>query len=180
MTRTILASDFNKMPVWFKALNRTWKFTYPIGTRIRINKDDLIKAARKNTGLKDLGSEFWDEPLERLIKSINEEAELHPIGLFISRERLINLLATRLKAEWWFKKEPGILDQALYPVMLIAGLQRTGTTKLQRLLSSDPDTRSLLSWEALNPAPPVTGKDNRIGFAKTTEKALKYTLGKIY
>lgn len=174
MSRTILASDFNKMPGWFKALNHTWKFTYPLGTRTRLDKDDLIKAARKSTGLNDFGPDFWDEPLGKLIKSINEEANLHPIGIFISKQRLVNLLATRLKAEWWFKKEPRILEQPLYPVMLIAGLQRTGTTKLQRLLSSDPDTRSLLSWEALNPAPPVKGKDNRIGFAKTSEKALKY------
>ena len=174
MTRTIHTADFKDMPVWFKMLNRIWKATYPFGTRIDLNKDDLIRSARKSTGLHDFGPEFWDEPLEQLIDSINKEAVLHPIGAFITRKRLINLLATRLKAEWWFKKEPDILDQDLYPVLLIAGLQRTGTTKLQRLLSADPDTRSLLSWEALNPAPPVQGPDRRIGFAKTSEKALKY------
>ena len=67
-------------------------------------------------------------------------------------KRLVNLLASRLYAEWWFKKEPGILDQELYPVLMIAGLQRTGTTKLQRLISADPETRSLL---ICSPAPPL-------------------------
>jgi len=162
------------MPIWFNALNRAWKVSYPFGTRIRLDKDELIKTARKNTGLNDFGPDFWEEPLERLIDSIKEEANLHPIGLFITKKRLVNLLATRLKAEWWFKKEPGILDQPLYPVLVIAGLQRTGTTKLQRLLSVDPDSRSLLSWEALNPAPPVIGRDKRISFAKTSERALKH------
>jgi hypothetical protein len=174
MSIYIRASDFNKMPSWFRAANLTWKFTYPVGTRIKLNKDDLINSARKETGLSDLGPDFWDEPLEKLIYSINEEANLHPIGKFISKKRLINLLVTRLKAEWWFRKEPGILEQDLYPVLLIAGLQRTGTTKLQRLLSCDPDTRSVLSWEALNPVPPVKGVDRRIRSAKTSELVLKY------
>ena len=174
MTRVILASEYKKMPGWFRFLNRAWKVTYPLGTRIKLDKDDLIKSARKNTGLHDMGQDFWDEPLDRLIKAVNEEAKLHPIGLFITKKRLINLLTTRLLAEWWFKKEPGILEQELYPVLLIAGLQRTGTTKLQRLLSADPDARSLLSWEALCPAPPVKGPDRRIKFARRSEKALKY------
>ena len=174
MGSTIYASDFKKMPTWFHALNKTWRFTYPLGSKTKLEKDDLIRSVRKSTGLKNLGKDFWDEPLERLIQSINEEANLHPIGRFITKQRLANLLATRLQAEWWFSKKPEILDQPLYPVFMIAGLQRTGTTKLQRLLSADPDTRSLLSWEALNPSPPVQGKDNRIAFAKTSEKALKY------
>ena len=174
MTRTIHAAEFSDMPRWFRMLNRIWKITYPLGTKIKLDKDELILSARKSTGLYDLGKEFWDEPLDRLIRSINEEARLNPIGSFITRKRLINLLTTRLRAEWWFKKEPHILQHELYPVLLIAGLQRTGTTKLQRLLSADPDARSLSSWEALSPAPPVRGPDRRKGFAKTSEKALKY------
>jgi len=111
------------------------------------------------------------------LTSINEEAQLHPIGQFITRQRLINLLSVRLRAEHYFKKYPDILVQDLYPVMLVIGLQRTGTTKLQRLLASDPDNRAVLSWEALNPAPikgdDISGKE-RIKSAKTSVKALKY------
>ena len=36
---------------------------------------------------------------------------------------------------------------------MIAGLQRTGTTVLHRLLAADPRARALLGWEALHPAP---------------------------
>ena len=41
----------------------------------------------------------------------------------------------------------------VYPPWVIIGLQRTGTTKLHRLLTADPANRVLKSWEALNPAP---------------------------
>jgi hypothetical protein len=174
--KKIKASNYNKQPLWFNLINSVWRRTYPLGSKPKLDKDNLIKAARKVTGLTDLGNMFWDEPMERMLQSINEEARLHPVGLFITRQRLINLLAVRLRAENLFKKHPEILDQPLYPVMLVIGLQRTGTTKLQRLLASDPDNRALLSWEALNPAP-INGdlKDGykRIKVAKMSENALK-------
>jgi len=61
-------------------------------------------------------------------------------------------------------------------VMLICGLQRTGTTKLHRLLASDPDNRSLLSWEAINPVPLNDDPQEthlRKKAARTSEKALR-------
>jgi hypothetical protein len=123
-----------------------------------------------------LGKDFWDEPLERLLQSLNEEAELHPIGYFISRKRIINLLSVRLRAEQLFRKHPGILDQEILPTMVIIGLQRTGTTKLHRLLTADPENRVLRSWEAINPVPFHSGlrkKDRRVRTARTSEKALR-------
>lgn len=175
--RRINANHFNRMPFWFKAVNKAWGASYPLGTKSKIDKDSLIKAARDQTGLKDLGPSFWDEPLERMIRSIEEEARLHPIGYFITRQRLVNLLAVRLRAEYYFKKHPEILEEPLYPMMIIIGIQRTGTTKLHRLLASDPDNRSLRSWEAINPAPlkgdKETGKE-RIKAARMSERALRY------
>lgn len=175
--RKISANHFNKRPLWFNVINAAWQGTYPLGTRSKLDKDGLIKAARAQTGLNDLGNSFWDEPLDRLIQSIGEEARLHPVGYFITRQRLVNLLAVRLRAEEFFKKHPEILEQPLYPMMLIIGIQRTGTTKLQRLLASDPDNRALLSWEAINPAPvngdAMTGGERK-KIARMSEKALKY------
>lgn len=174
--RIISSTDFMNQPQWFNTLNRLWKRTYPHGKVPRLDKDDLIKTARSKTGLNDLGKDFWDEPLDRLIASLNKEACLHPIGYFISNKRLMNLLNVRLRAEHLFKKYPEILEQEVYPPLLIAGLQRTGTTKLHRLLTADPDNRVLRSWEALNPAPfkmKKNSRDKRIRIARTSEKALR-------
>ena len=60
---------------------------------------------------------------------------------------------------------------------MILGLQRTGTTKLHRLLAADEQNRVLLSWEALNPVPlgDHNGKpDKRIAIARTSERALRF------
>jgi len=115
-------TSFNKQPFWFRTLNSIWRSTYAIGTKIGIEKDDLIRAARKKTGLNDLGADFNEEPLEKLLYSINEEANLHAAGRFITRERFVNLLTIRLRAEYYFKKYPEILDQELYPAWIIIGI----------------------------------------------------------
>ena len=175
--KIIKSGKYKEQPKWFTLVNTLWRKTYPLGTKSVLNKESLMKAAKKATGLEDFGTDFWEEPLDIMLKSINEEAGLHPIGQFISRQRIINLLSVRLRAEYYFNKHPEILEQDLYPCMVIVGLQRTGTTKLQRLLASDPENRSILSWEALNPAPinddVKTGKE-RIKIAKTSVKALQY------
>ncbi len=98
--KVVAPQDFIKMPWWFRSLNRTWKASYPVGTEIKLDKDSLIRSAKKSSGLNDLGKDFWDEPLDRMLQSLNEEANLNPIGRFISRERISNLLQNRLRAEY--------------------------------------------------------------------------------
>ncbi len=174
--RLIKSANFKNQPLWFNAINSVWKSTYPLGTKVKLDKDRLIKSARKQTGLVDLGNDFWEEPLDKLLYSVNHEAKLHPLGRFITQKRLENLLSVKLRSEYYFTKYPEILEQDLYPVTVIIGLQRTGTTKLHRMLASDPDTRALMSWEAINPAP-INDKDKsgtkRIKIAETNERALK-------
>jgi hypothetical protein len=182
-----MKNNFRQSPFWFRAINRCWKHCSFPGTKIRIEKDDLIRSARKVTGYHDLGRDFNDDPLERLLRSINEESNLHPIGRFITRERFVNLLSIRIRAEYFFKKRPEILEQELYPAWIIVGLQRTGTTKLQRLLAVDRDHRVIPSWEVINPVPVDPGlydlnvspvyphpKDRRIAIANTSARALKF------
>jgi hypothetical protein len=174
--RTVTSISYSDKPAWFRLINSAWGNSYFLGTQIKLEKDHLIKLARRQTGLHSFGGDFWEEPLDRLIDSINHEAELHPVGRFITRERLKGLLAIRLRAESWFKKYPTILEQELYPVTLICGLQRTGTTKLHRLLAADPDNRVLSGWEALNPVPLNEKHDEiarRMRTARISEKALK-------
>lgn len=129
--------------------------------------DKLLRKARRNTGLKYLGDDFNEQSLRLLLQSISEEADLNPFGQLMIREKLISQLENRLWAEYWFAKHPEILEQETLPIILITGLQRTGTTKMQRLLSSLPKARGLYSWEALYPAP--------IGQADEIHKRIKRT-----
>lgn len=147
-----------------------------LGLNSDLRFDKMIRKSKRNTGLSDFGSDFNDTALEVLLKSINQEAQLNPFGKLMIREKLIGQLENRLWAEHWFKKYPEILEQEVLPIVLITGLQRTGTTKMQRLLSGIPGARALMSWEALYPAPVKTWEETkiRVGRTRRNEKAVKW------
>ncbi|WMX15844.1 sulfotransferase [Aureispira sp. CCB-E] len=156
-------------PFLIRAYNRFFSNT-------TIDAQKLILAAQKSVGLTDFGASDYQDRLQKLCHAINTEAQLHPFGAFANKERLKGVLKNRLRAIQLFKEQPEILDTQLNPPIIIAGLQRTGTTFLQRLLAADSDNRALLSWEALNPIP-LKGKNEekkRIQQALTSQKALHY------
>lgn len=145
---------------------------------VSLERDSLLRAAENRTGLSDFGSDAFLEPLGVLLRSIEHEAELTPVGRLITRTRLVGVLSNRLLAEEAFKKHPEILDEPLTAPVVIAGLQRTGTTMLHRLIAADGDFRALASWEALNPAEPPTSRwqrgNPRLRAARLSEKGLAY------
>lgn len=159
----------------FNYLGRTAE---KIGVVPDFNVDTLIANARRKTGLQDFGDEWFREPLSVLVESLNKEAQLTPLGKVIQKGRLEGALANRLRIEKICQQHPQIEEIELGNIIAIAGLQRTGTTTLHRLLAADTNMRALLSWEALNPAPLPKDTDEyakaRIGQAKIAEKGLAY------
>jgi hypothetical protein len=143
----------------------------------RFTVDGLVAAARRKSGLQRFDDEAFREPLAMLLDSIEREAALTPIGRLITGSRLVGVLSNRLRAQALFERHPQILEEPIVAPLFIAGLQRTGTTMLHRLLAADPGLRALLSWEALNPAP-VTARpwlgDPRVRTAVIAEHALAY------
>lgn len=147
-----------------------------IGSTAPLQVDTLIEKAQKRCKLNNFGTEPFYEGLCILVDSINEEAALHAFGRFIMQERIISILCNRLRIEAYCKQHPDVNTIQIEKPIIITGLQRTGTTRLQRLLSAHPQLRSLSSWEALNPVP-IEGdamNKKRIQQARIAEKALRY------
>ncbi len=146
------------------------------GRPITVQK--VLASAIRKTGLTDFGDHKFLEPLGVLVDSINAEAALHPVGRRIIRGRLHGVLVNKLIAQETIKKHPEILDIPVNAPIVIAGLARTGTTMLHRLIARDPRIRSLASWEAISPAPPKRTSrrktDRRFAQAALAAKGLKY------
>lgn len=141
--------------------------------------DRVLAEAQRKVGMSDFGDEAFLEPLEILVDSINREAALNPVGRMIIRGRIVGILINKLVAQDAIKQHPEILDVRVDAPIVVAGLARTGTTMLHRLIAQDPAIRSLASWEAINPAPHTThkpgqGKDPRFAQAARAAKGLKY------
>jgi hypothetical protein len=105
------------------------------------------------TGLADFGGEAFQAPLARLLDSLQREANLNAAGRAAQLARIVGSLKTRLVAEDSFRRNPEILAQDLAPPVFILGPTRSGTTRLHRLLSSDPQHHAVLWWENRAPAP---------------------------
>lgn len=140
-------------PLLVSIFNAVGRAARRLGFGGPLDVDRMVAAARRKTGFSDFGDEWFLEPLEVLVESINAEARLTPLGQTIQRSRIVSALATRLRAERLLREHPEILDMDLGRILLIAGLQRTATTTLHRLLAADPGIRALSAWEVLNPVP---------------------------
>lgn len=150
-TSTDYRRPYHPLPISF--FNRAGRMARRLGLRDDLDIGAMIAAARRGTGLSDLGDEWFLKPLEVLVHSINREARLTPVGMRIQRSRIVSALSTRLRAERLLREHPEILDLDLGKVIVIAGLQRTATTTLHRLIAAHPGVRALRSWESLNPVP---------------------------
>lgn len=175
-TSTNYDSPYRPLPI--ALLNKIGGVAEKVGFFGDISVESLVANAKKKSGLSDFGDEWFMEPLGVLVDAINKEAHLTPFGKLVQKGRLEAALITRLRIQDLLKTHPEIHDIELGKIILIAGLQRTGTTTLHRLIAADPDMRSLVSWEALNPVPlPKEEKGNpkaRIKQAQVAEKGLAY------
>lgn len=170
------ATPYRPLPI--AAFNKAGKLLEKLGVMGSFNVDTLMQNAQRKSGLTDYGDLWFREPLTVLVNALNNEAQLTPLGKVIQKGRLESTLITRLRIEALLKQHPEIHDIDLGKIIIIAGLQRTGTTTLHRLLAADPNMRAILSWEALNPLPlPNETKGQptrRIAQAKTAERGLAY------
>jgi hypothetical protein len=121
--------------------------------------------ARAQTGLEDFGEDSFCEGLERLVRSLNEEARLNGAGEAFIFGRILGHLCQRLQVEDWYRRHPEIGDAEIRAPLIGLGLPRTGSTALSFLLAQDPGVRYLRTWESAQPCPPpstVEGPDPRV------------------
>jgi hypothetical protein len=139
--------------------------------------DELIDQARRETGLTAFGTDEFLPPLGALVDSLEHESDLNATGIALQRERIVELLKNRLRFQAHLERHPEILDERLEPPIVILGLPRTGTTMLQRLVSTDRRFIATRWYEVRFPVPALDwdfddATDERIPFAKAEVAAL--------
>ncbi|MDA9916889.1 sulfotransferase [Gammaproteobacteria bacterium] len=112
----------------------------------------LLGEAKKITGLNFLGNPLFEEGFNKLVDSINNEADLNEIGIQAQHHRLIGVLSNMLRIEDAVINHPEILNEQIVAPIVIVGLPRTGSTMTHRLLAADPRHTAMLWWEGRYPA----------------------------
>jgi hypothetical protein len=146
------ATDYHRTPM--RVLNSALRGAAAVGLgRFSLDRDALVAAARKATGLRSFGDDSFFDPMQRLITALEEEADLNPVGRFMNRTNILRLLKHRLYAQDLLTRHPEILERHIPDPVVVVGLGRSGTTRLHRLLASDPQFLHLESWESVFPVP---------------------------
>jgi hypothetical protein len=108
--------------------------------------------AEAGTGATDFRDRSFLPNLEKTLE-IPTRLELSPRGLMGVHANFTRFLVNRLRWEADVEKHPEILDEDVSDALIVLGLPRSGTTKLQRFLSADPNVFATPAWAMFNPAP---------------------------
>jgi Sulfotransferase family len=119
-----------------------------------VTVDEVVGTAASETGLDDLGDPAWQEGLEVLLESVEQEAALNDVGRMILRTWIHERLVNRLRLTAWVAQHPEVRDEQIRRPLVVVGMLRTGSTLLCELLACDPENRPLMKWEGLCSVPP--------------------------
>lgn len=123
----------------------------PIAAELQFTIDAVTEQAAVETGLEDFGDDGFREPMSVVLRALDTEAGLSPLGRVSAHSQMVGHMRNRLRVEWLVADHPEILDVEIARPIVIVGQPRTGTTHLHNLMSVDPALRSLPYWESLEP-----------------------------
>lgn len=114
----------------------------------------LVETAMERTGLADLGDIPYEEALDVLVGSLNDEAGLDEDRLNVAAATVTGLLEKRLRLVDDRRHHPEITGEQIEAPIFIVGLPRSGSTLLHALMGQVAGMRVPLFWEMTAPSPP--------------------------
>ena len=134
-----------------------------LAMEVDLDPDTLVAAARRRTGLGDFDDPTLLDRLGAQVAAVEADDGLSGLGRFLVRQRLVGLLAARLRFDDFVRRYPEALEVQLEPPVIVVGLPRSGTTHLVNLLATDQRFRSLPWWEVQEPIPVIGDGPGRDG-----------------
>lgn len=116
---------------------------------IELTVEELMARSRRIAGVDIVDHEIV-EPLTILHCAYGKEAQLSADGASAMTRSLARLLANRLRMKRDFLAHPEIHDQPIKGPLVVMGVARSGTTKLQKVLASSGDFNWLPYWMNYN------------------------------
>ena len=151
-TRTnVVRIDDLRAPRRTPAQQAAWEYGQTLA--VDLDPATLLREARQRTGLAEFGDPTLADRLAAQCRAVEADTGLSGLGRLGVRQRLLGLLAARLRFEDYVRRHPEALEVRLDPPVIVVGLPRSGTTHLVNLLAADRRFRSLPWWECLEPTP---------------------------
>jgi hypothetical protein len=122
-------------------------------TEALLGLETMMVAARSATGLEDFGDREFTELGQRWLDCAQREAQLSDAGRMGLNQLITGWLVNRLRMVDDITRHPEILDEVITAPIIVTGMPRTGTTKVQRYIAADPALQHLPFWRVQNIAP---------------------------
>jgi hypothetical protein len=172
------------VPAPIRVLNASYRGARRVGRKpLQLRKYRLFdKASIKAGGLTDFGDRRFEDGLDRLLASLEDEDRLNGLGRVMAAGHITNLLQQRLSMTAHLAAHPEVNDERIERPVFIIGAPRTGTTITQHLLSQDDRFRFPFTWECDEVHPPLNpetmAQDPRIKRSqKNLDRILKLAPG---
>ncbi len=117
--------------------------------KIGSSVEQLMARSRGIVGVEIVDEEII-EPLTVLLRALNDEAQLDEEGARAYEAKFLRLLGNRLRMKRDFQRHPQIAEQPIRGPLVIMGVARSGTTKLQKALAASGDFNFLTFWQNFN------------------------------
>jgi hypothetical protein len=118
-----------------------------------LSAEEMMQTACKRAGHDDFGDREFVPPLQTFIEACIAEADLSMVGRMATRWDTLRFLTNLLRLREAERADPAILDEKITAPVFIAGLPRSGTTFLHRLMMEDPQVTAPLVWQTIYPYP---------------------------
>jgi hypothetical protein len=143
---------------------------------VNLDTDAIVAEAMAAAQLDDFGPYGFKVAMEKLLWSLQHEARLTPLGRFIQRQRIVDILVNNLRMQDHLCRYPEIEQEQIREPLFVVGLPRTGTTMLHRTIAADARMFAPLWYEVRNPSPwpqwDYCSKDPRITEAEAQVQAM--------
>lgn len=111
----------------------------------------LMREARQIADLSDFGDPFFMDRMSHVLGRASVEVDFKPYGLEYMKSLYTHFLVNRLRIQADLERHPEILQEDVSDPLIIIGLPRSGTTKLQRMMAAAPNMQKLYAWRLTNP-----------------------------
>jgi hypothetical protein len=138
-----------------------------------LHVEEIFERAHALTDVVDPDPSHFHDNLDAVVASMNDDAELTPIGIETALAQLVPALRNRIEVDRYVADHPAVDESVVDAPIFLTGLPRSGTTYFQYLFDQDPRLRMLRTWEGERPVPPpaTDAGSVRRRLAESTEKA---------
>jgi len=127
------------------------------GPRAALRADELLEVALRRSHRGDFTDRSFVRPFELLLEAAHAEADLSALGRRALRFDALRFLRNQLTFDALEAASPAVLARPIRAPIFIAGMPRSGTTFLHRLILKDPQTMAPRLWQLVHPRPARSG-----------------------